>query len=120
MEVSPIDYYHFSPILHHKPRIWSDYDIAIRLKPDDADAYFRRGYVKAGLGQPAAILDYDIAIRLKPDDARAYFYRGLSKVLLDHTREAKQDLNTALRLATKAGNVNLKTKIEEILRILNN
>ena len=48
----------------------ADYDIAIRLNPDDADAYYNRGNAKDHLGQYfAAIADYDIAIRLDPDDA---------------------------------------------------
>ena len=98
----------------------SDYDTAIRLKPDDADAYFYRGLAKADLGQHfAAISDYDTAIRLKPDDAWAYASRGVAKALLDQTLEAKQDLRTALRLAIKAGNVSVKTEVEDALRILN-
>ena len=98
----------------------ADYDIAIRLKPDDANAYVSRGFVKAVLEQHfAAISDYDIAIRLKPDHATAYYNRGLAKAHLGQTLEAKQDLRTALRLAIKAGDANLKTKVEDTLRILN-
>ena len=84
----------------------ADYDIAIRLNPDDADAYYNRGNAKsktsvntsppsqilispsasmrrcAYLGQAhfAAIADYDIAIRLNPDDADAYNNRGNAKM----------------------------------------
>ena len=98
----------------------SDYDIAIRLKPDDARAYNNRGNAKRNLGQHfAAISDYDTAIRLKPDDARAYLNRGIAKVGLGQTSAAKQDFRTALRLAIKAGDVDVKTAAEEVLRILN-
>ena len=46
----------------------ADYDIAIRLNPDDAKAYYNRGLAKRKLGQHfAAIADFDIAIRLNPD-----------------------------------------------------
>ena len=96
----------------------SDYDIAIRLKPDFAEAYINRGIVKSILSQhSAAIADSDIAIRLKPDYAKAYYVRGIAKFLLGQTLEAKQDLHTALRLATKAGDANLKTKVEIRLRV---
>ena len=63
----------------------ADYDIAIRLKPDDlADAYYdNRGQHAKELRRPrstlAAIADYDIAIRLKPDLADAYNNRGVAK-----------------------------------------
>ena len=62
----------------------ADYDIAIRLNPDDADAYYNRGVAKGKLGQHfAAIADYDIAIRLNPDYADAYNNRGYAKSLLE-------------------------------------
>ncbi len=97
----------------------SDFDVAIRLNPDDATAYGNRGLAKAKLGQHfAAISDFDVVIRLKPDDATAYFSRGLAKGILNRPWEAKQDFRTALRLAEKAGDASLKTRIEEVLRIL--
>ena len=38
--------------------------------------------------------------------------------MLGRTQEAKQDIQTALRLAEKSGDVNLKTQIEETLRLM--
>ena len=97
----------------------TDYDSAIRLKPDDATAYTHRGMAKGGLGQYfAAIADYDSAIRLNPYDAMAYAHRGTSKALLNRISEAKLDLRTALRLAKRAGDTNLITLTEEVLRLL--
>ncbi|MCY3720987.1 MAG: tetratricopeptide repeat protein [Candidatus Poribacteria bacterium] len=96
-----------------------DFDTAIRLKPDYADAYAGRGLAKVNLEQYfAAITDFDTAIRLKPDYARSYFYRALAKGLLGHTLKGKSDLQTALELAKKAGDVSLKTQIEETLRLM--
>ena len=47
-----------------------DYDKAIVLDPNYADAYYNRGNVKSELGQlEAAIEDYDKAICLKKNDA---------------------------------------------------
>ena len=71
---------------------------------------------KCNLGRyAAAIVDYDNAIRLEPNDADAYYDRGLAKEKLGQTSEAEQDWRTALKLATQAGNVKLKNKIESVL-----
>ena len=97
----------------------ADYDIAIRLKPDYATAYYNRGLAKSKLGQhSAAITDFDIAIRLNPDYATAYYNRGVAKALLNRISEAKQDVRTALRLAKQAGDTGLITRIEGLLRLL--
>ena len=97
----------------------ADYDTAIRLNPDYVPAYNNRGLAKMHLKQYAAVIaDYDTAIRLNPDDALAYIYRGTAKALLGRTWEAKQDLWTALRLAEKAGDADLKAHIEGTLRLL--
>ena len=72
---------------------------AIRLNPDDANAYYNRGLAKDKLGQHfAAIADYDIAIRLNPDDAIAYYNRGLTKGKLDQYLAAIADYDNAIRL----------------------
>ena len=98
----------------------SDYDIAIRLQPDDASTYYNRGNVKIELEQyAAAISDYDIAIRLKPDYAAAYNNRGVVKDALGRTPEARRDLRIALRLATETGDTTLKAEAEKTLRIFN-
>ena len=77
----------------------ADYDSAIRLKPDYADAYNNRGVAKDDLGQHfAAIADYDSAIRLKPDYANAYNNRGVAKGNLGQHFAAIADYDTAIRL----------------------
>ena len=43
---------------------------------------------------------------------------GLSKAELGQTWTAKQDFHTALKLATQAGDVELKNSIKEVLRLL--
>ena len=96
-----------------------DWNTTIRLKPDYAEAYFNRGLAKGKLGRhTAAIADFDNVIRLKSNNIYAYFNRGHAKGMLGRTLEAKQDLQTALRLAEKAGDVSLKTQIEETLRLM--
>ena len=76
----------------------SDYDKAIRLKPDYADAYSNRGAAKANLKHyAAAIVDYTQVIRLKPDNAHAYCYRGLAKANLKQYFAAIADYDMAIR-----------------------
>ena len=85
-----------------------------------AGAYLSRGHTKGQLGQhAAAIADYDIAIRINPDYVNAYYNRGNAKRRLGQYAAAKQDFRTALRLAIKAADTNLKTMVEEALRIFN-
>ena len=80
------------------------------------NAYYNRGIVKAELDQyDAAITDYDAAIQFNPEYTKAYLSRGLAKRSLNKTLEAKQDFQTALELATQAGNVKLKGNIENLL-----
>lgn len=53
---------------------------AIRLKPDFAKAYNRRGAARDDVGDSiGAIKDYTEAIRLKPDFADAYYNRGITR-----------------------------------------
>ena len=77
----------------------SDYDKAIRLKPDFAHAYVTRGGAKANLKQYfAAIADYDTAIRLEPGYADAYLNRGVAKTSLKQYFAAISDCDMAIRL----------------------
>lgn len=58
----------------------ANYDRAIALEPDDADAYHNRGIAKDAQGDyAAAIADFDRAIALEPDDADVYHNRGVAK-----------------------------------------
>ena len=69
------------------------YDRAIRLKPDLAEAYNKRGVAKQKLGQyEAAVADCNEAIRLKPDLAGAYLNRGIAKHELGATRRRHRRL----------------------------
>ena len=76
----------------------ADYDKAIRLNPNDAEAYLNRGMAYNKIGQYfAAIIDYDTAIRLKPDYAMAYYKRGVAKAGLGQHFAAIADFDTAIR-----------------------
>ena len=94
-----------------------DYDIIIRLRPDYAKAYVWRGNVKTKLGQHFdAIQDYDAVIRSKPNYALAYQNRGFSKSALGQDVAALKDWYKAMELAEKAGDAELQTKIQKVIR----
>ena len=96
-----------------------DFDTSIKLDPDDAGTYTDRGVAKAKQGKHSeAIADFNAAIQINPDDVGAYSNRGVAKAELRQTWAAKQDLRTALRLATQADDMEEKNRIQEVLRLL--
>ena len=83
----------------------SDYDKAIQLKFDYADAYNNRGAAKHHLGQhTAAIQDFDKAIQLKSDYADIYYNRGAAKHHLGQHTAAIQDFDKAIQLKSDYAN----------------
>jgi tetratricopeptide (TPR) repeat protein len=75
------------------------YNEAIRLKPDDADAFNNRGNARSDQGDLAgAIKDYNKAIRLKPDYADAFTNRGVARNVQGDLAGAIKDYNKAIRL----------------------
>jgi tetratricopeptide (TPR) repeat protein len=78
----------------------SNYNKAIHLKPDYADAYNNRGNAYGELGQyQRAIDDYNEAIRLNPNSAKAYYNRGgVAFNKLGQYQRAIEDFNKAIRL----------------------
>ncbi len=68
----------------------ADYDRAIALNPNGADAYYNRGLAKRTKQDlDGAIADFDRAIALNPNDPDAYYNRGNAK-------RAKEDLDGAI------------------------
>lgn len=60
----------------------TEYDIAVRLNPDEAAIYYDRGGYRALSGnRQGQIEDYDQAIKLDPDYADAYHSRGIARYL---------------------------------------
>ena len=76
-----------------------DYDTAIRLAPDFADAYINRANAREELGDlEGAIKDYSTAIRLGADYAFVYACRAKVRSDLSDNQGAIEDYNTAIRL----------------------
>jgi len=86
-------------------RAIADYDIAIRLSPDSADAHFNRATAWANKADPdRAIADYSTAIRLSPKEAAAYGGRGVEWSVKGDYARAVADFDTALGLDPKSVN----------------
>jgi serine/threonine protein kinase len=76
-----------------------DYTQDIKLKPNDPDAYFRRGDARASLGDKnGAIDDYSQAIEIDPEDANFYAHRGDIYYKSKNYKMAIEDYNKSIEL----------------------
>lgn len=80
----------------------ADYDAAIRIAPDTAEAYVNKGLALLRLGdrhaEVVALLTEGL-IRNPTRPEVAYFSRGMAHEMLGLTREAYDDYNRAVELA---------------------
>ncbi len=84
----------------------ADYDEALRLNPQYANAYTVRGLAKGSLEQhEAAIADCDEALRLNPQDTNAYITRGLEKLSLKEYEATIADCDAVLALKPQYASV---------------
>jgi len=76
----------------------------IRLRPDDAEAYYNRGVANnnAGNGRQA-IKDFTQAVRICPAYSAAYLYRGYIYAELDKPELACRDFQKARDLGNGIG-----------------
>ena len=99
----------------------SFFDEVIRLGSTEADVYYWRGGSKYSLKQYVeAIGDFDKAIELKDDDDTNYYRsRGYTNLILGRFEDGRDDLETALRLATQVGDTRHINSISLILHDIN-
>lgn len=76
-----------------------DYNTVIKLKPDNADAYYNRGLAYHYKSEyDRAIEDFNKIIALKPAYANAYYNRGLTYGFKGNNDHAIADFNRAIQL----------------------
>jgi tetratricopeptide (TPR) repeat protein len=79
---------------------YSDFTIAIEMKPDYAEAYYTRGLLlgKEMHKYSKAIKDFTKAIKIKNDYAEAYYDRGVTYRILDDLKNSCADWHKAKEL----------------------
>jgi tetratricopeptide (TPR) repeat protein len=83
-------------------QLLEDSSAAINARPDDATAYFNRGYAYEHRGDlQHAIADFSEVIRLRPNDSGAYYYRWAAYKDSGDDEQAAADLATMSRLDPK-------------------
>jgi tetratricopeptide (TPR) repeat protein len=77
----------------------ADFDVALRLKPEQAEGYNDRGVTLHRVGKiTEALADYNEAIKRKPTLAKAWLNRGIAWLEQEKPEEAKRDFAEAVRL----------------------
>ena len=76
-----------------------DFNEAITLDPQGAEAYNSRGFSFYKLGQfDQALKSYDESIRLDPENARAYYNKSQTYYTLGQQEPAVENRNLACKL----------------------
>ncbi|TRU94650.1 MAG: tetratricopeptide repeat protein [Microcystis wesenbergii Mw_QC_S_20081001_S30D] len=97
----------------------AQFNLVIRLNPNDASAYLFRGNAYGQLKEyQKAIADYTQAIRLDPNYADAYNLRGLVYGMSGNRQKAIADLQKAANLYQQQGDTAQAQKVLDLLKEL--
>ncbi|WP_425361148.1 tetratricopeptide repeat protein [Candidatus Tisiphia endosymbiont of Stenodema calcarata] len=78
------------------------YDLAIKHKPDYAEAYYNKGVALNKLDKLQESIDsLDLAIKYKPDYVKAYYNKGIVLKELGKYSQSEEAFSKAERLRTK-------------------
>jgi tetratricopeptide (TPR) repeat protein len=92
--------------LKHYTAAIADYNSALLLNPNLAQAYFNRGAIRLQMENSlAALADFESAIRLDRDFAKAYFNRGVTRYKLRKVQGAFEDFQKAAGLFKLQGQI---------------
>jgi tetratricopeptide (TPR) repeat protein len=95
-------------------RAIEDYNKAIALNPNYAEAYYNRGNAYYFKGQyDRAIEEFNKAIALNPNDATAYNNRGLAYGKKGHYDRAISDFQRACDMGNEKGCKNLQWALQK-------
>lgn len=94
--------------LHASEARWNEavpfFETALRLRPDDAIAWFNLGFAHDAQGRRReAIAAFDRAVRLKPTIDRAWYGKGMAHAALGEHAEAAAALERAAELQPMNG-----------------
>jgi tetratricopeptide (TPR) repeat protein len=83
----------------------ASYDRALKVKPDEHEAWYNRGVSLADIGRyNEAIASYDRALKVKPDYHEAWNNRGIALSYLGRYNEAIASFDKALQIMPDAPN----------------
>ena len=90
-------------LINRDPKAITDFDAAVKLKPDDASLLDRRCFARARQGAELdlAMADCNAALDIEPHNASALDSRGLVYFRMGRVDKAVTDLNAALKISPK-------------------